>query len=95
MIYTIIIVTCTIINCVWGFFWIRQLEIQCKVIEKHAKRKSHLELCARCIEVGSCPHNCEVCSWGDVMTERQLNQEKRTKEFYKEIKEYHRRHKHE
>lgn len=95
MIHTIIIAVCTVINSAWGFFWIRQLEITYKKTKELEKRKHHLELCSRCIEVGSCPHNCEVCAWGDVMTERQLSREKKTKEFYKEIKEYHRRHKNE
>ena len=90
MIHTIIIFTCTVINCIWGFFWIMQLKKDCKTIKR---KKKHLELCLRCIEVGSCPNNCAVCAWGDVMTERQLNQEKRTKKFYKKIIKYHRRHK--
>lgn len=90
MINTILIGIFTMFNCAWGFYWIRRLKID----YKNDKRKRHLELCSRCIEVGSCPHNCEVCAWGDFMTERQLNQEKRTKKFYKEIMKYHRRHKH-
>ena len=91
MIHAIIIAVCTVINFAWGFFWIRQLNNQ----YKERKLKRHHDLCLRCIELGSCSYNCEVCAWGDVMTERQLNQEKRNKKFYKEIMKYHRRHKHE
>jgi len=78
MIHTIIIFTCTAINCAWGFFWIRQLNKQ----YKDSIRKIHRNLCKRCIEGGSCPHNCKICAWGDYITERQLNQEKRNKKFY-------------
>lgn len=65
MINTILIATCTVINCAWGFFWIRHLQINYKENKEREKRKRHFELCLRCIEVGSCPHNCEVCVWGD------------------------------
>jgi hypothetical protein len=81
MINTIIIFFCTAINCAWGFYWIRQLNKQ----YKDRKRKRHHDLCKRCIEVGSCPHNCEICAWGDVMTERQLNQEKKVRKLWKNI----------
>lgn len=81
MINTILIATCTVINCVWGFFWIRQLNKQ----YKDSKYKKHQMLCLRCITVDSCPHNCELCAWGDYMTEKQLNQEKKVKKFWKNI----------
>lgn len=61
MIHTIIIFTCTVINSAWGFFWIRQIKIN----YKNDKQKRHMNLCLRCIEFGSCPHNCELCAWGD------------------------------
>lgn len=85
MIHTIIIFTCTVINCALAFYWIRRIEITCKENKELEKRKHHLELCSRCIEVGSCPENCAVCAWGDVMTERQLNQEKKVKKFWKNL----------
>lgn len=67
MINTIIIVTCTVINCIWGFYWIRRFQITCKENKEREKRKRHFELCLRCIKVGSCPHNCEICVWGDAL----------------------------
>lgn len=85
MINTILIVICTVINCVWGFYWIRHLQINYKENKEREKRKRHIELCLRCVEVGSCPHNCEVCAWGDYMTEKQLNQEKEVRKFWKNI----------
>lgn len=85
MINTILIVTCTVINCLWGLFWLLQLDKQFNKFRKLYKRKKHLELCLRCIEVGSCTNNCAVCAWGDVMTERQLNQEKKVRKFWKKI----------
>lgn len=90
MIHTIIIFTCTVINSAWGFFWIRQIykNYRAKV------RIQHFELCQSSIRNNICPHDCKVCAWGSFMTERQLNKEKRTKKFYKEIMKYHRRHKH-
>jgi hypothetical protein len=83
MINTIFIGVCTAINCALAFYWIRQLDKQ----YKNSKRKRHRDLCKRCIEVGSCPHNCELCAWGDYMTERQLNQNKKVKKFWKKILE--------
>jgi len=92
MIYTIIIVICTVINTIWGFYWINEFNTRYKAM----KRIQHFDLCTRSIKKnGVCPQNCKVCAWGDAMTERQLIQEKRTKKFYKEIMKYHRRNKHE
>jgi hypothetical protein len=55
MIHTIIIFTCTVINCAWGFFWIRHLEITYRKTKELEKRKHHLELCSRYIEVVHVP----------------------------------------
>jgi hypothetical protein len=65
MINTIFIGVCTAINCALAFYWIRRIEITFKENKEREKRKRHFELCLRCIEVGSCPHDCEKCAWGD------------------------------